>query len=184
MNLFENFKALYMSIKKNTQKELEEFKKSLVGKSIDKLKEIEQEIIKKAEETDKEIAETKFDLPDKGYKEAAIAIREIVDRQSVNWQFTLGMLRLWEFWDPENKPESILFPMLDQTLRTLGNNVQYVGHEQWKQAITVNEYFEPSKEKYVETSTKVFEVADQHQAVMAELDKAVAKQQLNEPIKK
>ena len=173
-----------MATKKNTQKELEEFKKSLVAKSVKELQDIEQEIIKKAEETDKEIADTKFDLPEAGYKEAATAIREIVDRQSVTWQFTLGMLRLWEFWDPENKPESVLFPMLDQTLRTLGNNVQYTGHEQWKQAITVNEYFEPSKEKYIETSTKVFEVADKHQAVMAELDKAMAKQQLNEPIKK
>ena len=55
-----------MATKKNTQKELEEFKKSLVGKSVKELQDIEQEIIKKAEETDKEIAATKFDLPDTG----------------------------------------------------------------------------------------------------------------------
>ena len=79
-----------MATKKNTQKELEEFKKSLVAKSVKELQDIEQEIIKKAEETDKEIADTKFDLPEAGYKEAATAIREIVDRQSVTWQFTLG----------------------------------------------------------------------------------------------
>lgn len=167
--------------KNNTSVSLEVFKKSLEGKSVDDLKKIEEEIIKEADALDKEIAVTTFDLPEENYFEVANTIRYFLEGQTVNWQYTLGMLSMYEAWDEEKKPKNIAYPVLDSTLRTLGQ-MQFKGHDEWQKVIAVNKYLEPLRDKYVETSQKVFTMAEKHQALMQAQEAAEGKEALNSPV--
>lgn len=167
--------------KNNTQVSLDVFKKSLEGKSVEDLKKIEEEIVKEADSLDKEIAATSFDLPEENYFEIAKAIRYFLESQTVQWQYTLGMLSMYDAWDEEKKPENIAYPVLDSTLRTLGQ-MQFKGHDEWKMVVDVNKYLEPLRDKYVETSQKVFTMAEKHQILMEAQEAAEGKESLNTPV--
>ena len=71
------------------QKQLQEFDASLEGKTLEELKAIEQDIIKEAEDLDKEVSETEFKLPKKNYATVAKAIHTLLEKKTVQWQFTL-----------------------------------------------------------------------------------------------
>ena len=58
------------------EKKLKEVSDSLKGKTLDELKELEQEIIKEADKIDKEVMDYTFKLPTKNYSDAAKAIKE------------------------------------------------------------------------------------------------------------
>ena len=102
------------------QKELEEYKALINEKNLQEVLEIEQEIIKEADELNEKIQKYEFKLNNKGYKEAAEAIRYFLNAQSVTWQYTVGMITMYEFWNPDKNPKTVLYPMFDGTLRTLG----------------------------------------------------------------
>jgi hypothetical protein len=143
------------------------FKASLEGKSLEELKAIEQEIIVEADVVNKEIVDTVFDLPAENYAEVAEAIRYFLNKQQVQWQYTLGMVGMYDFW-AEEKPDTIPFPQLDSVLRALGG-MQFTGYSEWARVIAINKYFEPLREKYSEITKKAYDVADKHQLVMEAL---------------
>lgn len=149
----------------NFQKELEELKASLEGKTIEEIKEIEQKIIAEAEETQGDLQNRMFDLPKKGYKEAATYIQEFLDKQTVQWQYTVGLLTMYDGWDPAKFPGQISYPMLDGVLRYLGS-LQFTGHEEWRKVIEINKYFEPLHKEYLEINTSIFENAEKHNVVL------------------
>lgn len=147
-----------------TQKDLFDFKKSLDGKSKEELEALEQELVKEAEMVDKEVNETVFDLPTENYPAVAEAIRYFLDKQSVQWQYSLAMVAMYDFWG--EKPEkTIPYAQLDTILRTLGG-LQFTGYKEWAMVVAVNKFFEPLREKYVEVTTKVYDVASKHNEVM------------------
>ena len=78
------------------EKKLKEFSDSLKGKTLDELKELEQEIIKEADKIDKEVMDYTFKLPTKNYSDAAKAIHLLLEKKSVQWQFTLGMVAMYD----------------------------------------------------------------------------------------
>ena len=165
------------SVKKQ-KVEFDNFVKSLEGKTIEELEEIEQKVIKEADDTDKKIAATKFDLSSVNYVNVAKSIRMLLDKQTVQWQYTMALKQIYDVWDPENKPAFIKYPEFDSTLRTLGG-LQYTGYIEWCAVIDINEYFAPIREKYVETSNLVFNVAEKHNAVLVKMD---ALKKLNAPV--
>ena len=154
------------ALKKRQQ--IEEFSKKLREMSVEELKKLEQEVIKEAEDTDKKVSETEFDLPTENYSEVARAIQKLLDKQTVEWRFTLGLVSMHDFWDPAKYPTKIKYPMLDATLRTLGE-MQYSGYNEWAMVVAINKYFESLHSKYVDTTEAVYDVAAKHNAVLDEL---------------
>jgi hypothetical protein len=152
--------------------EREEFKKSQESKTVEELKAMEQEIIALAEETDKTIATTNFELPTENRKIVAEAIQYFLNKQEIQWQYTLSMVAMYDFWSSEEK--LIPFPQLDAVLRALGS-MKFVGYDEWAKVIAINKYFEPLREQYAEITEKAYTIADKHNLLMEKL-------QLNTPI--
>ena len=153
------------------QKQLQEFDASLEGKTLEELKAIEQDIIKEAENLDKEVSETEFKLPKKNYATVAKAIHTLLEKKTVQWQFTLGMIALYDFWDEKKNPGKVKYPMLDSTLRTLGE-ASFTGYEEWAAVVAINKYFEDIREEYINITEKVYDVASKHNAVIDRIQKA------------
>ena len=152
----------------NKQKELDEFKKKCQSMTREQLEELEQEYIKKADEIDKETAAAMFELPKENYKNVAAGIRMFLDKQTIQWQYTLGMKVLYEYWNPEVQPKEINYPTLDSTLRTIGE-LQFTGYKEWCAVVDINKFMEPLREKYIEVTEKVYDVAAHHNIIIDEL---------------
>ena len=159
-------------------KKMSEFKKKIQNATIDELKKLEQDVIKEADKVNKEVQETTFVLPEKDYRITACAIRYLLDKVSVQWQYAQAMVDMFDFWNPDEKPESVVYGLLDATLRQLGQ-MEFKGVEEWKAVTTVNAYFEPIKEQYIEVSTKIFDVADKHNAILEKMD---AMEKMSKPL--
>ena len=150
-------------------KQLSDFKKSIENATEAELKKIEQDVIKEADDVNKEVQETKFDLPEENYVDVAVAIQGLLGKVKVQWQYAAAMAEMYEFWNPEKKPSTVVYGLLDATLRQLGQ-MEFTGISEWKAVMTVNSYFEPIKEKYITVSQKIFDVADKHNAILEKLD--------------
>lgn len=147
-----------------TEKELFEFKKSLEGKSKEELEALEKKLVVEAEAIDKEVSETQFDLPTENYKAVAEAVRYFLDKQTVQWQYSLAMVGMYDFWG-ETPAKKIPYAQLDTILRTLGG-LQFTGYKEWAMVVAVNKFFEPLRAAYVELTTKVYDIAAKHNEVM------------------
>lgn len=159
-------------------KKMDEFKKKIQNASLEELKQLEQEVIKEADAVNKEVQETKFALPEKNYQETAIAIRNLLSKVSVQWQYAQAMVDMYDFWSIEDRPDSVVYGLLDATLRQLGQ-MEFNGIDEWKAVTTVNAYFEPIKEQYIEVSTKIFDVADKHNVILEKMD---AMEKMSKPL--
>lgn len=153
-----------------TQEELEKFKKSLEKKSLKSLQKMEQDVVAEADKVDKEVAEKTFPLAEEGYATVAPAIRKFIEKKEVQWQYALALKNIVDFWTDE-KPESVPFPVLDSTLRLLGE-LQYKGYEEWSAIIEVNNYFNAITNDYQATLSAAYDVASRHNAIMEAIQKA------------
>ena len=145
----------------------EDFKKTLDGKSLEELKKIEQKVITECDAIDKEVTETNFDMPVENYAEVAKAIKHFLDKQTVQWQYTLCIVSMYDFWKDEC-PKTIPYAQLDSVLRTIGN-MQFTGYDEWAMVVAINKYFEPLRAKYTEVTQRVYDAASKHQMVMEAL---------------
>ncbi len=151
------------------QKMLKEFEDSLKGKTLEELEKMESEIIVEAEANDAEVSKAEFDLPKENYEKVAEGIRMLLNKQTVQWQYTLGMVGMYDFWDPKKRAKKIPYAQLDAVLRTLGA-MQFTGYEEWASVIAINKYFESLHEKYLAITEKTYDIASKHQAVMQAMD--------------
>jgi hypothetical protein len=152
------------------QKMLKDYEESMQGKSLEELEKIESELIAEADENDQVVSKTEFDLPKENYPTVAQAIRMFLNKQTVQWQYTLGLVGLYDFWDPEKEPTKIPYAHLDAVLRTLGQ-LQFTGYDEWAAVVAVNKYFEPLHNAYVDATEKTYDIASKHQIVMDLIDK-------------
>ena len=111
-------------------KKMSDFKKTIQNATIDELKKLEQDVIKEADKVNKEVQETTFVLPKNDYRITAFAIRDLLDKVSVQWQYAQAMVDMFNFWDPDEKQESVVYGLLDATLRQLGQ-MEFKGFEEW-----------------------------------------------------
>ena len=158
---------------------LKEYAESLNGKTFEELEKIESELIAEADANDQKVSKTEFDLPKENYKEVAEGIRMLLNKQTVQWQYTLGLVGLYDFWNPEKKAKKIPYAQLDAILRTLGQ-MQFTGYTEWAAVVAINKYFEPLHNAYVDATEKTYDIASKHQAVMQRMEdikKAEAEQQ-------
>ena len=151
------------------KKFLKEYADSLKSLTLDELKAKEQEVIAEAEKIDEEVKNTEFELPKENYKSVAEAIRMILDKETVQWQYTLGLVAMYDFWNPAVRPKTVVYPMLDGTLRALGD-ATFTGYEEWASVVAINKYFEPLHNEYVNATDKTYFIASKHQAVMQAMD--------------
>ena len=149
-------------------KQISEFKQTLKSMTADELRKLEQDIIKEADEADKTTSNLEFDMPIENYKDVATAIRMMLDKKTVEWRFTLGLVAMYDFWNPAVRPEKIKYPMLDSTLRTLGE-LQFTGYSEWSAVVVVNKYFEVLRQPYVDATEKIYDIAAKHNAIIDEL---------------
>ena len=151
------------------QKMLKDYEKSVEGKTLEELEKIESQLIAEADENDQKVSKLEFDLPKENYKVVAEGIRKLLNKQTVQWQYTLGLVALYDFWTPEKKPKKIPFAQLDAILRTLGQ-MQFTGYEEWAAVVAINKYFEPLHNDYVEATESTYDIASKHQIVMQKMD--------------
>ena len=157
------------------KKEFEKFENSLKKMSLEELEKLEQEVIAEADKQGEELGKKEFDMPTENYPAVAEAVRKFLNKQSIQWQYTLGMVAMFDFWDPEKRPEKIPYPYLDSILRTLGG-LQYQGYDEWAAVIAVNKFFEPLQKAYMEATQETFDIATKHDAIMKAME-------LNSPVK-
>lgn len=154
---------------KKTPKEIyDEFVKTLEGLDEAQLRELEQKVIADAEAFEKSLATKMFKLPKKGYEEVATAIQMLLNKQTVQFAYTKGLQVMYEAWDPKNYSSEVNYPTLDSTLRTI-NQLQFTGYNEWKAATTINDYFTPIQEEYIDLTTTIYLHAEKHNAVMDKL---------------
>ncbi len=156
---------------KEKQKELEKFSKSLKEKTLEELEKIEQEIIAEADKNGEELGKIEFDMPSENYEEVAAGVQYFLNKQSVQWQYTLGMVSMYDFWDPENRSEKIPYPHLDSILRTLGG-LQFTGYKEWAMVVAINKFFEPLQKAYVDATELTYDIAAKHDVVMKAIELA------------
>ena len=157
------------SNEKNELKErYDEFVKSLEGLDEKALREMEQKVIEESDKFQKNLNTTMFALPSKDYENVAKAIHKLLDKQTSQWQYTLGLVTMYEFWDEKKRPKEVNYPTLDGTLRTLGA-LSFTGYDEWKAVITINDYFEPMRKKYVDLTNEIYFNAEKHNAIMDKL---------------
>ena len=89
--------------------------------------------------------------------------------ETVQWQYTLGLVGLYDFWNPEKKSKKIPYAQLDAILRTLGQ-MQFTGYTEWAAVVAINKYFEPLHNAYVDATEKTYDIASKHQAVMQKME--------------
>lgn len=151
------------------QQEMDEFKKSIEVLNLEDLQAKEQEIIKEADDLNKEISEYQFKISAKGYKEAAEAIRYFLEKQEVQWQYTVGLITMYEFWNPTKNPKQVSYPMFDGTVRTLGE-MKFKGYKEWKYVVEINEYFKDVRDEYAELTEKIWDNATKHNIILERLE--------------
>ena len=151
------------------QKFLKEYEASLEGKTLEELQNIEAELIADAEANDQRVSKLEFDLPKDNYKEVAEGIRMLLEKQTVQWQYTLGLVGMYDFWNPEKKAKKIPYAQLDSILRTLGG-MSFTGYREWSAVVVINKYFEPLHKDYVDATEATYDIASKHDIVIRKME--------------
>ena len=155
-----------------TQKELDDYKKSIETKTLKELQDIEGDFQKELDSIDKEVNETRYKVPSKDFKTIGSTIAKFLDKQTVQWNMTGAMVALSDFWKSEKTPKEIAYAMVDATLRMLGET-QYTGYEEWAGIIAVNKWFDPIKEDYGKLVQKIYDTSTKHSCILDELQKKI-----------
>ena len=121
-------------------KQLSDFKKSIENATEAELKKIEQDVIKEADDVNKEVQETKFDLPEENYVDVAVAIQGLLGKVKVQWQYAAAMAEMYEFWNPEKKPSTVVCGFFYAPLCPPGPT-EFPGISEWKAVRTVKSSF-------------------------------------------
>ena len=143
-----------------------EFKASLANMTKDELDALAAKLTEESKETDTKVANLNYTLENKGQKAAWDAIKTFLDKQSVKWNYALGLITLYEFFDKSQK--EISFAMLDTILRLLGS-LEYTGYAEWKMVTTINDYFPPIAADYRDVTDQIYDVAERYALVDSQL---------------
>lgn len=147
-------------------KELSDFKKSLVDMTEDQLRELAAKLIEDSKELDARVSKTEYTLPTKGQKDAFEAIKYFLNTQKVKWNYALGIITIYEYFDQAQK--TVTFAMLDTVLRLLGS-LEYTGYDEWKRVSLVNDYFTPVAQDYRDLTDEIYNIGERYAAVDGQL---------------
>lgn len=147
-------------------KELSDFKKSLTEMTEEQLRELAAKLIEDSKELDARVSKTEYTLPTKGQKDAFEAIKYFLNTQKVKWNYALGIITIYEYFDQAQK--TVTFAMLDTVLRLLGS-LEYTGYDEWKRVSLVNDYFTPVAQDYRDLTDEIYNIGERYAAVDGQL---------------
>lgn len=150
---------------------------------VEKLNEMEQEIIQEQDDVNAYLKTTQYQLPDgvdfdgEHYtvKDIANKVIYFVNKKEVEWKYTLGLYQLVKFWKTNN-PSIIDYGVYDTTLRIL-NQIGFQGFSEWRDILVCNEYFKTAHENYSKDTSWLIFTSEKHNAI---LDRINALQKLAE----
>lgn len=140
------------------------------------LKKEEQDIIAIIEEHENFLKNKEYPLGKKVefdgkiYAKAKVAqfIRDIINKREVEYSFTLGLYQMYKYW--ENPGESIPYPTLDSTIRTLENGgTKFRGVNEWEKILVINEYFKTNNQDMTTDYLESIYYAHLHNAIITRL---------------
>lgn len=147
-------------------KELSDFKKSLTEMTEEQLRELAAKLVEESKELDARVSQTEYTLPSKGQKDAFEAIKYFLNTQKVKWNYALGIITIYEYFDQAQK--TITFAMLDTVLRLLGS-LEFTGYDEWKKVSLVNDYFTPVAQDYRDLTDEIYNIGERYAAVDGQL---------------
>lgn len=147
-------------------KELSDFKKSLTEMTEEQLRELAAKLVDESKELDARVSQTEYTLPSKGQKDAFEAIKYFLNTQKVKWNYALGIITIYEYFDQAQK--TITFAMLDTVLRLLGS-LEFTGYDEWKKVSLVNDYFTPVAQDYRDLTDEIYNIGERYAAVDGQL---------------
>jgi hypothetical protein len=147
-------------------KELSDFKKSLAEMTEEQLRELAAKLVEESKELDGRVSQTEYTLPTKGQKDAFEAIKYFLNTQKVKWNYALGIITIYEYFDQAQK--TITFAMLDTVLRLLGS-LEFTGYDEWKKVSLVNDYFTPVAQDYRDLTDEIYNIGERYAAVDGQL---------------
>ena len=147
-------------------KELSDFKKSLAEMTEEQLRELATKLVEESKELDGRVSQTEYTLPTKGQKDAFEAIKYFLNTQKVKWNYALGIITIYEYFDQAQK--TITFAMLDTVLRLLGS-LEFTGYDEWKKVSLVNDYFTPVAQDYRDLTDEIYNIGERYAAVDGQL---------------
>lgn len=147
-------------------KELSDFKKSLTEMTEEQLNELAAKLIEESKALDERVSQTEYKLPTKAQKDAFEAIKYFLNTQKVKWNYALGIITIYEYFDQAQK--TITFAMLDTVLRLLGS-LEFTGYDEWKKVSLVNDYFTPVAQDYRDLTDEIYNIGERYAAVDGQL---------------
>jgi hypothetical protein len=147
-------------------KELSDFKKSLVEMTEEQLRDLAAKLIEESKELDARVSQTEYKLATKGQKDAFEAIKDFLNTQKVKWNYALGIITIYEYFDQAQK--NITFAMLDTVLRLLGS-LEFTGYDEWKKVSLVNDYFTSVAQDYRDLTDEIYNIGERYAAVDGQL---------------
>ena len=147
-------------------KALSDYKKSLTEMDEAALRAEAAKLIEESKALDERVSKTEYTLPTKGQKEAFDAVKYFLNTQKVKWNYALGIITIYDYFDQGQK--TITFAMLDTVLRLLGS-LEYTGYDEWKKVSLVNDYFTPVAQDYRELTDEIYNVGERYAAVDGQL---------------
>ena len=115
----------------------------------------------------------------KTYMKNTVANRivDFVNKMEVEWQYTLGMYQMVEFW--KNVEYSVEYKVYDSTLRILGQ-VKYKGYDEWKDILAINDFLSVPQELYARDNIYMVYLSQMHNSVLNRMDALNKVEMVNE----
>ena len=100
------------------------------------------------------------------FVDAFEAIKYFLNTQKVKWNYALGIITIYEYFDQAQK--NITFAMLDTVLRLLGS-LEFTGYDEWKKVSLVNDYFTSVAQDYRDLTDEIYNIGERYAAVDGQL---------------
>lgn len=162
---------------KRLQSEVDAYKKEIEGiNDADALKEKEKEIIAEMDKFDEYIKSRTYPVPNgvdfegEHYSRSEVSgeIIYFINKNEVQWQYTLGLYQLCRFWKNTSN-EVITYGQLDSTLRILEQQ-KFRGFDEWRNILLVNEYMKALHEDYTKDLAVQIALSQKHNSILERMD--------------
>lgn len=163
------------------QNDIAEYAASVAQMEMKELNEAEAMLVNELTEYDKYLDTVEYKLPkgatyaDANYSKSEICemIARLIGKQEVEFQYTLGMMQLVDFWKQlgrEVTDSRVKYKVYDSTLRILGNS-KFKGYEEWNNILVINEYTSSAHDEYSINTSYLIYLSKLHSAVMDQMQK-------------
>ena len=162
---------------KRLQAEVDAYKKEIEGiNDVEVLKEKEKEIIAEMDKFDEYIKSRTYPVPNgvdfegEHYSRSEVSgeIIYFINKNEVQWQYTLGLYQLCRFWKNTSN-EVITYGQLDSTLRILEQQ-KFRGFDEWRNILLVNEYMKALHEDYTKDLAVQIALSQKHNSILERMD--------------